>query len=136
MSEAANKQIAIAFQNGSGVSLGVTSAMLVSGIWGPGTGEQPQIGGTILAGGTRRYVNLATSPFTALGGNISMTPATGGAIVISWSWLDGEEPSKFAYAQGTTSLTVNSAWTGLGSLSPTVQVWLASQNLRAAGAVR
>lgn len=68
--------------------LAVADARLASGDWNP---QQRPVAGTGIARGEARFVNEAHAVFTALEGTtLLLAPASGGTILVNWSWPRGQ----------------------------------------------
>lgn len=117
-SDAKGRKIAITVSNASGIVLSVYDFALDSGLWG----EKPKLGDTIYSGDERYYLNLSSQMFTSLGGNVNLSAANGGMVVVRWSWPPNEGATKSAYTEGTSGISIESRWTGQGSTFLTLQV--------------
>lgn len=88
------KAVQITISNGSGATLTINLGYLTGGIWD----NPPVSGSTILSGDERTFTNGASDNFTSLGGEILLTPATGGSVTVSWTWPFGTVVSGFCKA--------------------------------------
>jgi hypothetical protein len=110
------KQVTLLVQNATPTTIFVASSMLWgNGTWEPGGapihGQNFGYGATFVAG--------VTTPYDTFGGQVSLTPSTGGTILISWNWAAGT-PVAPSSSAGSTNLDVT-CWTADTSTAhPTV----------------
>lgn len=108
--------ITIAIYNSSSADLGIQAAALTGGNWQGPTPEP----GTVLATGTTNYVNVSASIFAGCGGFITLVPASGGSINMSWSWTPQSSVIAYGVASGTSTILMSYSVANASTYSPTV----------------
>jgi hypothetical protein len=115
------RSLTVVVNNASDAQIAVNYGQLTGGDWE--NNSQP-VPGAVISAGSNTFVNGADNAFTALGGTILLTPASGGTITIEWSWPRGS---------GVTGTTTGNSLTGLGvastvintqSMTPQMQVYV------------
>ncbi|WP_338525249.1 hypothetical protein NUH87_06300 [Pseudomonas batumici] len=79
------RSLTILITNASGADMIVNYAVLTGGSWA----TAPVPGTLIPSTGQQSYVNGVPDTFSALGGQLMLTPTSGGTINSSWSWPAG-----------------------------------------------
>ena len=102
------RSLTIVVNNASDAQVTVNYGQLTGGDWENNSMPVP---GSIISAGSNNFINGAENAFTALGGTILLTPASGGTITISWSWPRGS---------GVTGTTTGNSLTGLGVASTVI----------------
>jgi len=115
------RSVTIELFNASGMDMIVNYGLLTGGEW-----ATPPAPGTIISATQQQsYVNGASNTLTALGGQILLTPASGGTITPTWSWLPGS-PVSDSVSNTASTLTVTSQIVNAQTNNPTLQVIIAN----------
>lgn len=108
--------ITITILNSSSAALTLADGELTAGEWR----GQPPVPGTTLSAGATIFVNASQSSFGGAGGYITLTPAGGGSVSMSWSWTPGQALMAFGNLAGTSALVLSYTVTGVSTFNPTV----------------
>ncbi|MFT4253012.1 MAG: hypothetical protein QM608_11055 [Caulobacter sp.] len=115
------RSLTIEIFNASGADITVNYGLLTGGEW-----EAAPIPGSVIASTQQQsYVNGVSNTLTALGGQIILTPASGGAINPSWSWPAGG-PVSGSVNNTATVLMVTNQFVNTQTNFPTMQVIIAN----------
>jgi hypothetical protein len=115
------RSLTISVNNASDAQIVLNYGTLTGGDWENGTAPVP---GSVIVAGQNDYINGADDAFTALGGSILLTPASGGTITISWSWPRGSGVTGTTTGNTLTGLAVTSSVINSQSMNPTLQVYI------------
>lgn len=108
--------ITIIILNSSSAQLVLAQGALTGGVWdGP-----PPVPGTTLQAGPTSFVNDSETAFGSAGGYITLAPAGGGSIDLSWSWAPGQAVSAYGSLSGTSALSLSYSVTNVSTFHPTV----------------
>lgn len=88
--------------------------------------KTPEPGSTITPAGEVEYVNGVESNYETLGGQIVLTPASGGLITIKWDWSFGSGVSGGVRTESLTGLAVSYQWINAQSNHPVLQVTISA----------
>jgi formate/nitrite transporter FocA (FNT family) len=108
--------ITIAILNASSAVLTITDGELTGGAWS----GSPPVPGATLATGFTSFVNAGQSLFEQVGGYMSLTPAGGGEVSLSWDWCPGQSLLADGNVFGTSALLLTYTVTGVSTFQPTV----------------
>ena len=112
------RSVTVTVLNASGADLASNYGMLTGGAW-----DNPPVPGSIVStAGQTTWVNGAANAFMSVGGTILMSPASGGAISVSWNWGPGTAVSGSVDSMATAGLAVTSQLFNAQTSSPTMQV--------------
>ncbi|NWA28554.1 hypothetical protein HX866_27060 [Pseudomonas gingeri] len=114
------RALTITIINASGTDLLVNYGVLTGGNWS----TAPAPGSEITPAGQQSYVNGTSNTFSALGGQILLTPASGGTINPTWSLPVGGPVSSSVNATSLTGLAVTSQLINTQTNFPTLQVMI------------
>lgn len=115
---AAVKSVTIQIQDSSAAQLILATYSLTGGQW-----EAPPQPGTIIAPGqTVPFINVASTNFDSIGGNITLSPLSGGQISISWSFPFGSPVSSSVTSSSLSGIAVSSNTINGQTSNPTLQV--------------
>jgi hypothetical protein len=115
------RSLTVVVNNASDAQVAVNYGTLTGGDWENNTAPIP---GSVISAGQNTFVNGAGDAFTALGGTILLTPASGGTITITWSWPRGSGVTGTTSGNSRTGLAVASAVINTQSMNPTMQVYI------------
>jgi len=115
------RSITVAIRNDSQQDVMIAYSQLTSGDWANGS---PPVPGTVLGGEATIVVNEAHSAFTALGGSMTLTPASGGTVTVTWAWprgmgVFGTATGLSLYGLALTSIVINGQ-----TVNPQLQVYI------------
>jgi hypothetical protein len=118
---AAPRSVTIQLQDSSQAQIFLQSFSLAGGSWQtpPGT---PVPGTVISPTSTPSYVNAAGTVYDTIGGTISLAPASGGQITITWSWSFGSSATASVTSQSLTGIAVSYSLAGTQTTNPTLSV--------------
>ncbi|NWD74932.1 hypothetical protein HX890_12535 [Pseudomonas gingeri] len=114
------RALTITIINASAADLIVNYGVLTGGSWS----TAPVPGSEITPAGQQSYVNGTSDTFSALGGQILLTPASGGTINPTWSWPAGGSVSSSVNAASVNGLAVTSQLINTQTNFPTLQVMI------------
>lgn len=104
--------------NSSGTLLIIQNFFLTGGSWE----TPPQAGAPINSGQTASYNNLTEQAFTGLGGSMTLVPASGGSITLTWNWPWGGVATGSATAASLNGISVSATVINQNTANPTLQV--------------
>lgn len=107
--------ITISILNSSSAALTIADSELTGGAWR----GCPPVPGTPV-GTSTCFTNTGQSAFEQVGGYLSLTPAGGGSISLSWNWSPGQSLLAYGNVLGTSALLLTYTVTGVSTLQPTV----------------
>ncbi|MCX8477840.1 MAG: hypothetical protein MT490_18795 [Sphingomonas sp.] len=108
--------ITITILNSSSAQLTLADGELTAGAWR----GQPPVPGITLPAGATSFVNVSQSALGGAGGYITLTPAGGGSISMSWNWSSGQPLIAYGNTAGTSALVLSYAVSGVSTFHPTV----------------
>jgi hypothetical protein len=112
------RSVTVDIADASPATLTMNFARLTGGQWE----ETPKPGSTIAPGGEVTYVNGVESNYDPLGGQVVLTPASGGMITIRWDWTFGSGVSGGVTTDSLSGLAVSYQWINTQSNNPTLQL--------------
>jgi len=112
------RSLTIMISNASSADITVNYSVLTGGSWAPA----PVPGTMIPSTGQQSYVNGAPDTFSALGGQILLTPASGGTINPIWSWPAGGRVSGSVNTTSVNGLSATSQLINTQTNHATLQV--------------
>lgn len=115
------RSLTVVVNNSSDAQIAVNYGQLTGGDWENNT--QP-IPGSVIVAGANSFINGAGDAFTALGGTILLTPASGGTITLTWSWPRGSGVTGSTTGNSLTGLAVASTIINTQSMNPQMQVYI------------
>ncbi len=118
------RAINITVVNSSSTLHTLVYATLTGGEWA----TYPAPGTSLGAGQMLGLNNGADRPFESLGGSISLSPASGGQIVINWSWPYGSAVSAGVNTMSLTGLAVSYQMINQQTTNPTLQVMITTSS--------
>jgi hypothetical protein len=107
--------ITIAILNSSSAAVVLVSGLLTGGAW---RGDPP-VPGTPITTGPTTFLN-AGSVFGPVGGYMTLTPAGGGSISLSWNRPPGGSLQAYGNVSGTSALSLSYQATNVSTFQPTV----------------
>lgn len=114
------RSLTILIFNSSGAGITVNYAVLTGGSW-----ASPPIPGSVISpAGQQSYVNGVPNTLSALGGQIVLTPPSGGTINPIWSWPAGGRVSDSVNTSAVNGLAVTSQLINTQTDHPTLQVMI------------
>jgi|GEM_PF-4166558 len=119
-----DQSITISIADESAGSMIINYATLTGGEWR----YQPEAGSTIAPGDQPTYV-VGTSGSAALGGQMVLTPASGGEITIEFSWDGTGEPECNATPSGVSGLSIDTQMINTQSRAPTCQFMITNSDI-------
>jgi hypothetical protein len=108
--------ITITIINSSSAQLVLVEGVLTAGVW---DGPAPVPGRTLAAGSTI-FVNDSQSGFGGAGGYISLAPAGGGSVTLSWDWESGSNLIAYGNVSGTSAISLSYSVSNVSSFHPTI----------------
>lgn len=108
--------ITVTILNSSSADLTLADGELTGGVWR----GSPPVPGTTLPAGATSFVNASLSAFGDAGGYITLTPAGGGSINMSWSWSPGQPLIAYGNLSGTSALLLSYSVNGVSTFHPVV----------------
>lgn len=108
--------ITITILNSSSAQLVLFEGVLTAGIWD----GQPPVPGTTLQAGPTTYVNDSQTAFGSAGGSITLTPAGGGSVDMSWLWSPGQPLVAYGSVSNTSAIVLSYTVSGVSTFHPTV----------------
>lgn len=108
--------ITITVLNSSSAQLVMTQGALTAGGWD----GQPPVPGTTMQAGPTSFVNDSQTAFGSAGGYITLSPAGGGSISMSWNWSPGQALIAYGSLSGTNAILLSYNVTGVSTFHPTV----------------
>ena len=114
------RSLTIMISNASGTDIIVNYGVLTGGSWS----TAPVPGSDITPTGQQSYVNGVPDTFSALGGQIVLTPASGGTINLSWTWPAGSPVSDSVNTTAVNGLSAPSQLINTQTNHATLQVMI------------
>ncbi|PTR14389.1 hypothetical protein C8R31_10661 [Nitrosospira sp. Nsp2] len=108
--------ITITILNSSSAELEIQAAELTGGNW---SGTAP-VAGTVLAAGSTSYINVGASISAGVGGIITLIPASGGSISMSWNWTPTNPAIAYGVVSGTSTILLSYSAANASTYSPMV----------------
>jgi hypothetical protein len=118
------RSVTIDIADSSPTTLTLNYGRLTGGQWQ----DAPAPGSIIKPGNNKSYVNGAATSYEALGGQIVLTPASGGLITIKWSWNFGSAVSGTVTSDGLDGLVISKQWINTQSHNPTYQITISGES--------
>ncbi|MFJ7793814.1 hypothetical protein [Pseudomonas sp. NPDC096950] len=115
------RSLTVEIFNSSGADITVNYGLLTGGEWA----TSPVPGTVIRATQQQAYVNGVSNTLSSLGGQILLTPATGGSIAPVWNWPAGS-PVSGSVNNTATDLAITYQMVNTQTNNPTMQIVVAN----------
>lgn len=108
--------ITISIRNTSRAAFTIANGQLTGGVWL----GRPPVPGVTLTTGSVSFTNAGQSALEQVGGYISLIPAGGGTVSLSWNWSPGQPLLAYGNVFRTSALLLTYTVTGVSTLHPAI----------------